>query len=171
MDDGAFGRELVDQRAFLISLARKKWRLITADAEDLVQDTLTKAWAAREGYVEQANLRAWLVIIMINNFLSLKRRGGRVIYTDDPLVLDRQGMCGGQEERVYLREVCQVLAYMDPDQVESMLLISAGNSYELAGEILGIANGTVKSRVARGRRLLRSLLKDEKVSLDVEAEP
>ncbi|OYY91052.1 MAG: RNA polymerase subunit sigma-70 [Sphingomonas sp. 28-66-16] len=130
-------------------------------ADDLVQETLLKAWAARKRFQAGTNMRAWTFIILRNLFLSQMRRT-RFRGEWDDLVADRiLAAPAGQDKQVELGDVQRALLHLPAAQREALILVGAGGfAYEEAAEICGVAVGTIKSRVARGRVALETLLTD-----------
>ena len=118
-------------------------------ADDLVQETLLKAWAARKRFQAGTNMRAWTFIILRNLYLSQMRRS-RFRGEWDDLVADRLlAAPAGQ----------RALLMLPQPQREALILVGAGGfAYEEAAEICGVAVGTIKSRVARGRVALEALM-------------
>jgi RNA polymerase sigma factor (sigma-70 family) len=128
-------------------------------ADDLVQETLLKAWAARSRYEAGTNMRAWTFIILRNLFLSQMRRN-RFRGEWDDVAADRiLSMPAGQDKIIELADVHRALQFLPAAQREALILVGAGGfSYDDAAEICGVAVGTVKSRVARGRIALEAVL-------------
>ena len=128
-------------------------------ADDLVQETLMKAWAARDRYAAGTNMRAWTFIILRNLFLSQMRRN-RFHGEWDDVAADRiLSAPSGQDKIVELGDVHRALQFLPPAQREALILVGAGGfSYDDAADICGVAVGTIKSRVARGRIALEALL-------------
>jgi RNA polymerase sigma factor (sigma-70 family) len=128
-------------------------------ADDLVQETMLKAWAARTRFLAGTNFRAWTFTILRNNYLTQMRRRKFVGEWDD-LVADRLlAAPAGQEKTIELRDMLRALQQLPVTQREALILVGAGGvSYEETAEILGVAIGTVKSRVARGRVALEALI-------------
>ena len=127
--------------------------------DDLVQETLLKAWAARDRYEAGTNLRAWTFIILRNLFLSQMRRN-RFRGEWDDLIADKVlSAPASQDKHVELGDVQRALQYLPETQREALILVGAGGfSYEDAAEICGVAVGTIKSRVARGRVALEAAM-------------
>ena len=127
--------------------------------DDLVQETLLKAWAARDRYEAGTNLRAWTFIILRNLFLSQMRRN-RFRGEWDDAVADRVlSAPAAQDKHVELGDLQRALQYLPETQREALILIGAGGfAYEEAAEICGVAVGTIKSRVARGRVALEQVM-------------
>lgn len=130
-------------------------------ADDLVQETLMKAWAARKRFQAGTNMRAWTFIILRNLYLSQMRRS-RFRGEWDDLVADRiLAAPAGQDKQVELGDMQRALLHLPQPQREALILVGAGGfAYEEAAEICGVAVGTIKSRVARGRVALETLLTD-----------
>ena len=128
-------------------------------ADDLVQETLMKAWAARSRFQAGTNMRAWTFIILRNLFLSQMRRS-RFTGEWDELVADRLlAAPAGQDRQIELGDVERALQHLPQSQREALILVGAGGfAYEEAAEVCGVAVGTIKSRVARGRVALEALM-------------
>ncbi|MBO9714310.1 sigma-70 family RNA polymerase sigma factor [Sphingomonas sp.] len=130
-------------------------------ADDLVQETLLKAWAARKRFQAGTNMRAWTFIILRNLYLSQMRRS-RFKGEWDDLVADRLlAAPASQDKHVELSDMQRALLHLPQPQREALILVGAGGfAYEEAAEICQVAVGTIKSRVARGRVALEALLND-----------
>jgi len=131
-------------------------------ADDLVQDTMLKAWSARARFSAGTSMRAWTFIILRNTFLSQKRRAKFSGEWDD-LSADRMlAIPAGQAEQLHLADVQRALMQLPDSQREALILVGAGGfAYDEAAAICGVAIGTIKSRVARGRAALAALVEDE----------
>lgn len=128
-------------------------------ADDLVQDTLLKAWGAAASFRPGTNIRAWLFVILRNTYFSQYRRRGREVQDVDGAYSARVGVAGGQQSAVDLADFRSALAQLPEEQREALIMVGAsGLSYEEAAEIAGVAVGTVKSRVNRARGKLGQLL-------------
>lgn len=130
-------------------------------ADDLVQETLLKAWAARKRFQAGTNMRAWTFIILRNLYLSQMRRS-RFRGEWDDLVADRiLAAPASQDRHVELSDLQRALLHLPQPQREALILVGAGGfAYEEAAEICQVAVGTIKSRVARGRVALEALLSE-----------
>lgn len=127
-------------------------------AQDLVQETLTKAWASRDRYIADSNLRAWLNTILRNTFLSDIRKLREIEDTDGSLTAALT-QPPPQEHAVALAELLKEMTFLPPPQREALMLVGgAGYSIAEAAAQLGCANGTVKSRVSRARTNLSARL-------------
>lgn len=131
-------------------------------ADDLVQETMLKAWSARARFAAGTSMRAWTFIILRNTFLSQKRRS-KFSGDWDELSADRMlAIPAGQAEQLHLADVQRALMQLPETQREALILVGAGGfAYDEAAEICGVAIGTIKSRVARGRTALAAMVDDE----------
>ena len=146
-------------RAFALSLARTGDR-----ADDLVQETLMKAWNKFDTFEEGTNLKAWLFTIMRNEFYSQMRKRGREVQDSEGVFAAQLATHPEQQGHMDLADFRTALEALPDDQREALMLIGAnGFSYEEAAAIAGVAVGTIKSRVSRARtRLVKDLaLSDE----------
>lgn len=128
-------------------------------ADDLVQETLLKAWAARKRFQAGTNMRAWTFIILRNLFLSQMRRARFKGEWDDLTASKILAAPASQDRHVDLGDLQRALLHLPQPQREALILVGAGGfAYEEAAEICGCAVGTIKSRVARGRVALEQLM-------------
>ncbi|WP_298673028.1 sigma-70 family RNA polymerase sigma factor [uncultured Sphingomonas sp.] len=154
--------EFKEQLARVIPHLRAFGRSLSGNrdlADDLVQETLLKAWAARKRFQAGTNMRAWTFIILRNLYLSQMRRA-RFKGEWDDLVADRLlAAPAGQDKHVELADMQRALMHLPQPQREALILVGAGGfAYEEAADICGVAVGTIKSRVARGRVALEALM-------------
>jgi len=134
-------------------------------ADDLVQETLLKAWAARQRFQAGTNMRAWTFIILRNLFLSQMRRARFKGEWDDLTASKILAAPASQERHVDLGDLQRALMHLPQPQREALILVGAGGfAYEEAAEICGCAVGTIKSRVARGRVALEQLMSGGKLA-------
>lgn len=141
-------------RAFAVSLSQNADR-----ADDLVQETLVKAWDKHMSFQPGTNMKAWLFTILRNEFYSQMRKRGREVQDSDGLMTGRLAVHPSQQGALDLQDFRFALAQLPEDQRESIILIGAsGFSYEEAAEICGCAVGTIKSRVSRARAKLQDIL-------------
>lgn len=128
-------------------------------ADDLVQETMLKAWSARERFQEGSNFKAWLFTILRNCYYSELRH--RKFEVEDPEgeLAAKISMPPEHELKLEVRDVSRALQLLPDDQREALILVcSTGLSYEEAAHICGCAVGTIKSRIARGRDKLVEIL-------------
>jgi RNA polymerase sigma-70 factor (ECF subfamily) len=141
---------------------RRYARALTGDptsADDLVQDTLERAWTRMALWRPGSNIRAWLFTIMHNLYVNQIKAGarGRSQNSNNPQV-DTAALAS-QENRLELRDLMKALQQLPREQREVVLLIGLEQlSYEEAAKVLGIPTGTVMSRLSRGREQLRMLM-------------
>ena len=157
-DDRIFKRDLLaslpNLRAFAVSLTGRHDK-----ADDLVQDTIMKAWANQKSFTAGTNMRAWLFTILRNEFYSQMRKRGREVQDSDGLFSERFSVHHEQYGRLDLQDFRAALDKLPDDQREAIVLVgAAGFAYEEAAEICGCAVGTIKSRVSRARTRLQELL-------------
>lgn len=131
-------------------------------ADDLVQETAIKAWAARDRFQPGTNFRAWTFAILRNHFLSELRRNRHQVDYDPDAAERLLVMEADQEAPLHLSDMEAALMKLSPERREAVLLIGAGGfTYEDAAEVADCAIGTMKSRVARARTELANLLDPE----------
>ena len=130
-------------------------------ADDLVQETLLKAWAAQERFEPGTSIRAWTFVILRNVWLSEMRRN-RFRGEYDEAVAERILTApAAQEAPLHLADLHRALQALPPERREALLLVGAGGfSYEEAARICGCAVGTIKSRVGRARAALAAMIED-----------
>jgi len=146
--------EIPSLRAFARSITGNPDR-----ADDLVQETLVKAWANRSRYTQGTNLRAWLFTILRNTFYSEFRKLTREVSDTEGRFAATLAQQASQLAHLDLEEFKRAFAQLPEDQREALFLIGAsGFSYEEAAAICGCAVGTMKSRTNRARQKLASLL-------------
>ena len=141
-------------RAFARSLCRDKH-----EADDLTQDTLTRAWQAQTSYQPGTNMRAWLLKILRNSYYSGRRRARRQSVWNEETAERLLVADGAQSASLDLSELHRAMSMLPDEQREALILVGAGGvAYEEAAAICGCALGTIKSRVARGRRAVLASL-------------
>ena len=141
-------------RAFAISLTRNR-----SSADDLVQDTIVKAWTNFDKYADGTNLQAWLFTILRNTYYSSLRKGRREVA--DPDGIHAQGLFVNPDHdgRLAYRDFLRAFNQLSDEHREVLTLVGAsGFSCEEAAETMGVAVGTVKSRASRARKRLADLM-------------
>jgi RNA polymerase sigma-70 factor, ECF subfamily len=148
---------------------RRYARVLTGDvnrADDLVQDTLARAWEKRRLWAAGSDLRAWLFTIMHNVFVNqraLARRDQMRVSLDDGEGSEawQIPVRAGQYTRVELTELIQHVGRLPADQREVLLLAAVEElKYEEIAVALAIPLGTVMSRLSRARAKLRDAFAD-----------
>jgi len=128
-------------------------------ADDLAQDALAKALKARDSYQLGSNMKAWLFMILRNQFFSEKRRSWRVSPLDQDVAERTLRAVDNPTSALELNDVRMALKMLPDVQREALVMVGAGGcSYEEAAAIAGVAVGTVKSRVCRARMALQAVL-------------
>jgi RNA polymerase sigma-70 factor (ECF subfamily) len=144
-------------RAFAWSLSHN-----SADADDLVQDTLTKAWTHKEKFAEGTNLRAWLFTILRNTYYTAVKRKRREVSDVDGKHAATLTAPATQDWSVAMHTLESALRQLPDEHREALVLVgAAGLTYEEAAEICGCALGTIKSRVNRARTRLLKIMEAE----------
>jgi len=128
-------------------------------ADDLVQDTMLKAWAARSRFVPGTSMLAWTHVILRNAYFSMARRNRFKGAWDAPAAERLLAVRPAQEHHVALADLQRALMQLPAEQREALILTGAsGLSCEEVAKMSQCAVGTVKSRVSRARIALRALL-------------
>ncbi len=141
-------------RAFALSLTRN-----SALADDMVQDTLVKAWTKIDRFEAGTNLRAWLFTILRNTYYSHHRKARREVGDGEGIIAETVAQKPDHDGRLQMRDFNTAFDELTPEQREALTLVGAGGfSYEEAAETCGVAVGTIKSRVNRGREHLSELM-------------
>jgi RNA polymerase sigma-70 factor (ECF subfamily) len=154
----AFKRELTEVVPHLRAFARGLCGRPDM-ADDLVQETLLKAWAAQDRFEPGTSMRAWTFVILRNAYLTDMRRN-RFRGEYDETVAERILTApAGQEHPIHLSDIHRALLTLPPERREALLLVGAGGfSYDEAAQICGCAVGTIKSRVGRARAALAAMI-------------
>lgn len=146
--------EMTNLRAFAVSLCGDRER-----ADDLVQETLFKAWNHLDSFREGTNLKAWLFTILRNTYFSERRKRRREVEDSDGSYAATLSTHPEQHGHMEMQDFRVALTRLPDDQREALILVgAAGFSYEEAAEISGCAVGTIKSRVNRARNRLGEML-------------
>jgi RNA polymerase sigma-70 factor (ECF subfamily) len=141
---------------------RRYARALTGDrvmADDLVQDTLERAWNKLHLWRRGSDLRAWLFTVMHNVYVNQLR--SRAAYAAVPLDESELNITEGprQTDRLEIRDLDIALRKLPDEQREVLLLVALEQlSYEETARALGIPIGTVMSRLSRARERLRRLV-------------
>lgn len=141
-------------RAFAVSLTRN-----SSLADDLVQDTVVKAWTNLDKFKPGTNMRAWLFTILRNTFYSHRRKVKREVPDVDGVFAGNLATKPSHDGRMQLTDFLRAFAKLSDEQREALILVGAsGFSYDEAAKMCGVATGTIKSRANRGRKALSELL-------------
>ena len=147
---------------------RRYARVLTGEAsraDDLVQDTLARAWEKRALWQAGTDLRAWLFTVMHNLFVNqraLARRDAQNVSLDGagaPPEIWQISVRPSQQAHVELQEVLLQLGRLPAEQREVLILAAVEEmKYEEIAEVLDIPVGTVMSRLSRAREKLRRIV-------------
>ncbi len=164
MSNSDFKKELLSclgsLRAFAVSLSGNRDR-----ADDLVQETVAKAWAKQESFTMGTNMKAWLFTILRNEFYGQMRKSGREVSDPDDYFTNNMSQHPEQFGKLDLVDFQRALQQLPDDQREAIILVGAsGFSYEESAQMCDCAVGTIKSRVNRARNTLQTLLDVEGVA-------
>ena len=133
------------------------------NADDLVQDTLERAWAKLHLYRRGTDLRAWLFTVMHNVHVNRIRatRNADPLDEEMPELAQR----ATQSDGLMVRDLDRAVARLPADQRAVLLLVTLEEmSYEEVARTLGIPIGTVMSRLSRAREKLRALMAGQPVA-------
>jgi RNA polymerase sigma-70 factor (ECF subfamily) len=149
-----------DRLVELIPRLRRYARALVGDratADDLVQDTLERAWAKLHLYRRGTDLRAWLFTVMHNVHVN-RVRASRIT---DPLEDEMPELAqrASQGDALLVRDLDRAITRLPNEQRAVLLLVTLEEmSYEQVARTLGIPIGTVMSRLSRAREKLRAMM-------------
>lgn len=141
-------------RAFAISLTRN-----VAAADDLVQDTIVKAWTKIDKFTPGTNMQAWLFTILRNTFYSDRRKHRREVPDPDGIHATKLSVKPDHDGRLAFSDFRAAFDQLSVEHREVLILVGgSGFTTEEAAEMMGVAEGTVKSRTNRARKRLAELM-------------
>jgi RNA polymerase sigma-70 factor (ECF subfamily) len=147
-------RYLPDLRAFANSLAANRHQ-----ADDLVQSAILRALDASHQFMPGTNFKAWAFTILRNVFYNQWRSPAAHHLALDECAGYLPRTEAGQDKTLEFCDLRRAFGELGPDQRTALMLVGvSGLEYEAAAEICGVAKGTMKSRVSRGRAMLRALM-------------
>ncbi|AUA56812.1 RNA polymerase sigma factor sigM [Achromobacter spanius] len=142
---------------------RRYARGLTGDphrADDLVQDTLERAWSRYSRWQKRGELRAWMFGIMHNHFIDGVRANNRRADQTAPGDLPDLPVRATQTDQLEVRDLDRCLQALPPEQREVLLLICVEDlSYQDTARVLDVPIGTVMSRLSRAREKLAALMR------------
>lgn len=148
------------------ALRRRALKLTSNEhrAEDLVQDTFLKAWAYRDSYRPDTQMRAWLFTILRNTFISDLRKSRREVEDVDDAMAATLLEEPRQDHALALNELISALALLPETQRRALVLMGAyGFSQLEVADACGCTIGTIKSRVSRSRATLNQIMAHDEV--------
>ena len=126
-------------------------------ADDLVQDTLERAWSKLHLYRRGTDLRAWLFTVMHNVYVNQRRAARPSVALDEEM--PELAQPARETDTLVLRDLDAAIRRLPPEQREVLLLVALEEmSYDEAADTLGVPIGTVMSRLSRAREKLRAML-------------
>jgi RNA polymerase sigma factor (sigma-70 family) len=150
----------------LIPRLRRYARALVGDratADDLVQDTLERAWAKLHLYRRGTDLRAWLFTVMHNVHVNRVRASRPTDTLEDEM--PELAQRAAQGDTLLVRDLDRGIALLPAEQRAVLLLVTLEEmSYEQVARALGIPIGTVMSRLSRAREKLRALMQGQPVA-------
>ena len=157
MDKQFFTEEVKAQERSLYRIARS-YVYSDADAADAVQEALTRAWEKRHTLREPALFRTWITRILINTCKDMLRRMKHVLPVAEVPEMPQARPAEASKER----EIREALAALDAGlRIVLTLFYLDGYSLREVSQMLRLPQGTVKTRLFRGRKKLAELLKEE----------
>jgi RNA polymerase sigma-70 factor (ECF subfamily) len=124
-------------------------------ADDLVQDTMLRALANEQQFTPGTVLDAWLFTILRNTFRSQARKRWREVEDPDDLIAKTVPLEDSPLKKMEAQEALRLVEQMPPQWREPLRMIADGATYEEVANELCEQVGTIKSRVNRGRDVLR----------------
>jgi len=144
----------------LIPRLRRYARALVSErsrADDLVQDTLERAWAKLHLFRAGTDLRAWLFTVMHNVYVNQVRAAREMVEFDESVL--EGDLRDPQGERLEVRDLERALQRLPAEQRQVLLLVALEDmSYDETARALGVPIGTVMSRLSRARERLRALM-------------
>jgi RNA polymerase sigma-70 factor, ECF subfamily len=129
------------------------------DADDLVQECLTRALGKLHLWKVGTDLRAWLFRILHNEYVSQIRRAARLGTTVDWCEYESTLTCAPRQiEQLEIRDLVRALTSLPEEQRTAVLMISLTSDYYEAASACKVPVGTIRSRLSRGRKTLRALM-------------
>tara|TARA_B100001750_G_scaffold235712_1_gene238595 strand:- start:949 stop:1485 length:537 start_codon:yes stop_codon:yes gene_type:complete len=131
-----------------------------ADSDDLLQNTILRAYEKKHLFEENSNVFSWTSKIMYNLFVSDYRRKVKFESQYDPEpILEKAEVVASQNDKIMVSEVGEAMKKLSQDHRDILLMVCVqGMKYEETAEALDIPVGTVRSRLSRARTLLQELM-------------
>ncbi len=141
-------------RAFAVSLTKNR----TA-ADDLVQETIVKAWTHIDKFAVGTNLRGWLFTILRNTYYSELRKRRREVADPEGFFAGTLLVKPDHDSKLAYADFQRAFDQLSTEHREVLILVGAsGFSTKEAAAMMGVAIGTVKSRTSRARKRLSELM-------------
>ena len=153
MDKDEFSRRMIDMLPVLYRIAWTQLRQ-AADREDAVQETIRRAWEKRERLREERYMQTWVIRILLNVCDTIRRRAERLIPSEE---LPQKA--GTPERETPLLDA--LMSLEEKYRLPLQLRYVEGYSVAEVAQMLHLPQGTVKSRLSRGRDRLRAMVQAE----------
>jgi RNA polymerase sigma-70 factor (ECF subfamily) len=150
-------------------LRQRAYRLThdATEADDLLQETMVRAWSARSSFQTGTNLRAWTWTIMRNLYFSRVRRSGRLVALSERDTENLASIGADQHAQAELQEVIRAIDHLPRNQRSAIRAVALeGLDYEAAADRLNLSKAALKSRVCRARAALVRLLENNRTCPD-----
>ncbi len=161
-DKAEFDRAVIELRSAIKPYAVKLTQN-THDAEDLVQETMLKAFKNRDKYRKDTNLKAWLVVIMRNLFINgyRKRSKRRVIHDNTPnnyIISSNNKEDNKALPNLMFDDIYKMVMSIPETLSRPLMMMYEGFKYQEIADATGVPLGTVKSRIHLARQRLSEQL-------------
>lgn len=153
MDKDEFSRRMIDMLPVLYRIAWTQLRQ-AADREDAVQETIRRAWEKRERLREERYMQTWVIRILLNVCDTIRRHAGRLIPSEE---LPEKANTPVSETPL----LDALMSLEEKYRLPLQLRYVEGYSVAEVAQMLHLPQGTVKSRLSRGRDRLRAMVKEE----------
>ena len=151
--DAALMAALPSVRRLCMNLTRHR-----DNAEDLASDVICRALSSWHLFEPGSNMAAWLCTITRNHFLTLARKGGRMVEDVDGAHAAAVAIGGNQDHKLACDEAFSLIRRMPQRQRHAVICIALGDSYEDVAAETGLPIGTVKSELHRARQILKEIV-------------
>lgn len=161
-----FQTTAINLQSFLLGLAMK-WLKDYNEAEELVQHTITKAFANKHRFKDGSNFKAWISTILYNDFINSyrkkKRRRAIVSQEQDwfPMLSNLPDRSSNADDNLLLKELEKVVAELEEVLRTPFMMYFQGYRYQEISEELDIPLGTVKSRIYFARKKLKQKINQQ----------
>ncbi len=165
MKTTAFETEVINSRQMLYAKALNLFR-DPEKAQDIVQDTMLKAFSYRDKFTEGTNLRGWLYTILKNTFINDYNRQSRHpvyyqdTYTDSFQSAENRVDRNGGVAAIKMEEIQKALGRIEEKFSKPFIMHFEGYKYEEIAEEMQLPLGTVKTRIHKARLMLQEQLRD-----------
>ena len=157
MNDKDFERLLTAHRGDFYAFVRNRYRLQSADVDDMVQDSMLKMWRARSSF-DGRHFKAWGLMIIRNTVISTVRATARHRIAEHDTFHRDERIPGEQEDYLEVADTMRKMTMLTAPHREAIVLMGRGDDYAEAALAANVPAGTIKSRLHRARASLRHAL-------------